>query len=444
MNNRSSPELPRITELPKASMALTELKAISELDANNLLRGTVVEELQRQAYSKLLKILEEETTQEQNGQQVHVPAPLPVGSYHNFDIKLYPVDGDRLRVEVLYSPFSGEATDTEELPVCRMANLDPDAVTRHLIPCDDGPEVEEQALPSSLEALGTEIGKALLPKSVRQCFEKSLNTASINGDGLRVRLRAEHETISAIPWELARLDEDYLSLRQATPLVRYVEADYAAPSLATSEQLRILGVVSDPENMTKLDTNREKQNLEKALEHLISSRRVNLSWLPRADTQPILNALRSKPHIIHYIGHASYDKKNKACKLWLKNKAGTAKPLTPNVLTTLLRDSGVRLVFLNACQSSYAVGGLTEALVRRGVPAALGMQTTVLDEIAIEFATSFYRALSDGWPVDACLAHARLAVASASEGDLERPHWAQPVLHMRAPNGQLFWFEEPR
>lgn len=62
------------------------------------------------------------------------------------------------------------------------------------------------------------------------------------------------------------------------------------------------------------------------------------------------------------------------------------------------------------------------------------MQFPITDDAARVFAHEFYRALSEGYPIEAAMAEARRAISS-SLGNLE---WATPVLFLRAQSGVLF------
>jgi len=94
----------------------------------------------------------------------------------------------------------------------------------------------------------------------------------------------------------------------------------------------------------------------------------------------------------------------------------------------LFADRGIRLVVLSACKSA----DLAESLARKGVPAALAMQYSVLDESATQFAYTFYRALASGHPVDASLVEARLAMKNAPGSN--GIDFATPILYQLDPN----------
>ena len=81
--------------------------------------------------------------------------------------------------------------------------------------------------------------------------------------------------------------------------------------------------------------------------------------------------------------------------------------------------------------------GLATSIVQRGIPAVIAMQFAITDAAAIVFAEGFYEALAAGYPVDAALGAARMAILT-DENDVE---WATPVLFMRVPDGRIFDIE---
>jgi len=63
------------------------------------------------------------------------------------------------------------------------------------------------------------------------------------------------------------------------------------------------------------------------------------------------------------------------------------------------------------------------------------MQYAISDRAAIEFARTFYEALTDLMPIDAAVAEARKAIDQSASFTME---WGIPVLYMRSTDGILF------
>jgi hypothetical protein len=344
--------------------------------------------------------------------------PPRIRTYREFDLRLARTAGDKLEVEII-SPHSGDGRGIVPMPAYTTASI-------------------ESGQDASLQQIGEEIGQALFPEEVRRRFETSLHDATKAGEGLRVRLRFYGKGLANIPWEAARLDEDYLALRPATPLVRYVPASEPPRQLSIRGPVHVLGIISSPLDQAPLAVDEEKARLEKALEPLIKSGRLRLT-LEKATTPALQEALRrGSVHVVHYIGHGDYDAENQEGELLFEDESSATSLVKASWLATLLRDSGVRLAFLNACKTAHAADGVAEVLVRREVPAALGMQVSVRDDVAIAFSANFYAALADGWPVDAAVVEGRKAIVNALNNDPNQPDWVHPVLYMRAPDGVLF------
>lgn len=339
-------------------------------------------------------------------------------NYHNFDLRLTSLSSNELSAEVLSSP-AGESHATVAIGDLHSFRLDTD---------------EAMDLSAASEA----IGQALLPGPVRERFAVSLALASQDKAGLRLRLRVDNPELGIVPWELASIDGDFLSLRLRTPMVRYMPVGRVPTPLETRGRMNILGVASSPLDLGQLNVLSEQRLISTALGELVKSQRVSITWLPAATTQQLQANLHRDFHLLHYAGHASYDSQRHEGFLWFQGAGGRSAPVSATWLATLIQDSLIRFVFLNACESGGDAGRLAEVLVSRGVPAVLAMQTTVSDETAAAFAAGFYRALSDGWPVDAATVEGRREIVNAMRNDLRPPEWAKPILYMRAPDGKLF------
>ena len=148
----------------------------------------------------------------------------------------------------------------------------------------------------------------------------------------------------------------------------------------------------------------------------------------------------SEYHILHFIGHGGFDRETQEGILVLCDEAGKGRLVAAQRLGTILRDHrSLRVVVLNACEGARATradpfAGVAQTLVQQGVPAVIAMQFEITDQAAITFASEFYTAVADGYPVDAALSEARIGIHS-DDNDIE---WGTPVLYLRAPDGHLF------
>lgn|GEM_PF-6991647 len=143
-------------------------------------------------------------------------------------------------------------------------------------------------------------------------------------------------------------------------------------------------------------------------------------------------------HIIHFIGHGASDEQGGFLFLEQSptNESGSipidgAYRLAADEFAGIVAQPTVNLVVLNACQSAVGLdvfNGVAEAVLRRGIPAVVGMQVKVLDQTAVEFAQEFYGALALGEPIESALAFARRLIIQATRG--AAIDWGIPVLYM--------------
>ena len=327
-------------------------------------------------------------------------------------------DGER--VEVLQSP-AGQATGDFVLA--------PEAVHVSSQRLDQG-DVDV----TELKQLGRLLFEALFPAPVLAIYARSLGETRERG--LRIKVQLDSPELTALPWELMydSARESFLALASLSPVVRYMAVAEPPKSLSVSPPLSILGVTAAPiDQPAAINAELEKRLVERALSPLVEARRVEISWLDHATPRDLLARLRQPPHILHYIGHGSYDPAKGTSVLYLEDADGLSSALEAETLAVLIRDTAMRLIFWNACETAR---GMAQSMVRSGIPAAIGTRVAVADGSAVAFAREFYRALSEGWPVDAAVVEGRKAVML--EVGLGQPDWAVPVLFMRSPDGVLF------
>jgi len=212
--------------------------------------------------------------------------------------------------------------------------------------------------------------------------------------------------------------------------------------VAARPPLRILVAVAGPSDAVPLDADREWRILRGALADLERDGRVALQRLEGATIPALQRELRrGEYHVFHFIGHGAFDRERGEGVLLMEDRDGRSVPLSARRLGALLHDEAdtLRLVVLNACHGArnshdYPFAGLAQAVVRKGVPAVIAMQFAISDRAAVTFAREYYRAVADGYPVDAAFGEARKAVY-LDDNEVE---WATPVLFMRAPDGVLW------
>ena len=301
------------------------------------------------------------------------------------------------------------------------------------------------------EALGRALFDMLLPADLLTCYRHSRDQARRESKCLRLRLRIDAPELAALPWEFLfdAADGDHVSLNRETPLTRCLEIAAPPEPLVVPPPLRILGMVASPNDQVALDVGLEQQHMEEAIEHLVQSGAVEITWLA-GQTWRALDAVladgTTEWHIFHFIGHGAFDAERGEGLLVLADESGSSHLLPARELGRLFaRHPTLRLAVINACEGARAsetklFSSTGAILLQRGVPAVVSMQYPITDQAALEFTRNFYDALARKLPVDATMTEARYYLSMTLQDSIE---WATPVLYMRPGDGSLFTVDEP-
>ena len=363
-------------------------------------------------------------------------------TYLDFELQVER-DGDVYKAEVLRSP-AGEATSSFTLP------FSPEGLENLILKLGARRGRTRGGTSNELGAareLGGALFDAVFTGDVRACLRRSLDAAeSAESTGLRLKLRLQSVgELADLPWEFLydASQGRFLAQSNYTPLVRYVEMPQRIRPLAIDLPLRILVMISAPDDpdYAKLDVAHEKQRVLDALAPLLQSGRVEIDWLEKATLAHLRDALRTQTyHAFHFIGHGGFDPGSEEGLLILEDDMNRGQRAGAHRIGPLLHDHrSLRLAVLNACEGARnskddPFSGMATSLIRHGIPAVVAMQFEITDSAAITFAHGFYTAIAEGYPVDMAVAEARSAIL-VQPNDIE---WATPVLYMRAPDGHLF------
>ncbi len=355
-------------------------------------------------------------------------------SYELFDLRIFRGQNGIYPVEVLRSP-AGEADGEFRIP------FQLNEIAALLEQLESG-----EADRKRLQEIGQQLYQALFTPGIERRYNESLALLKENV-GLRVRLRIDAPELTVLPWEFlcGPQSGDYLSLSPRAPLVRYVTGG-EAETLETQAPVRLLLVVSSPADAPPLETAREIDLIQQALAEQIEKGFYVVDVLEHPTFTRLADKLREGYHILHYLGHAYLDPESGRGYLVLENDEGNSQPVDAETLDCFFKDTPLRLLVLNACESGRSGGrdaqlGLAPSLVSRGVPAVIAMQFPIPDQTAILLSHEFYSALADNAPVDAAMSEARKLIRAQVGSDSF--DWGIPVLFMRSPDGMLLHVTPP-
>jgi hypothetical protein len=311
-------------------------------------------------------------------------------------------------------PFSGEAL---------AGALDAGSVCRDL-------KSIEPASRSGVSEIGSSLFKAVFVDEILASWLSRLREAEKAGRALRLRLRLDSPDLWDWPW-------GFLATLPSTPVVRYLEGAGVVRPLRARPPVRVLVVAAHPEGLSPLAVPEELGELRRALGDLEDSEWVELELLEGATRARLHGKLQEKRfHILHFIGHGTFDRDQGGGAILLEGEAGEPDPMGAQELGVLLGEhQEIRLAVLNVCHGARGraadpFSGLAQSLIRGGLPAVIAMQASVSDAAAILFSQSFYKALARREPLDRAVSQARIAMFAQGF----TPEWGLPVLATRSPD----------
>jgi hypothetical protein len=348
-------------------------------------------------------------------------------AFLDFEIQLRLLEANHYALDVS-SSLGGDAHGTLRLPT-------DDPAFQALVGRLERLDVDEDMLVE----LGQMLFRTLFQGQIKDVYIRSQGALG-PGQGLRLRFNIDTaDTLAAgLPWEfLADPDQGPLAMLDM-PVVRYLPQQTKLPMLATALPLKVLLSAAQP--TPALETARELDEIQVALDELALGNRVRITVEPHLTIGKLQKFLREGFHVWHFIGQGELSKDRRTGLLNFEDPNGGADPVSALQLGVLLNRGELRLALLN-CGSSSALmvapfRGVASALIRAQVPAVITMQMTAPQEATRAFAGEFYRALAAGFPIDACVTEGRRAIMGVT--GLSVPDWGIPVVYTRAPDGKLF------
>ena len=303
--------------------------------------------------------------------------------------------------------------------------------------------IEEKIIiprPQPEETTHIELGKMLynivFSGELGEYFNKRFNEVQDENCGLRLSLQFSEDVpeIAALPWEYLHDGEDFLITRRSILLSRLPAGVKKTESKPLDSVLRMLVVISSPEDpkIPPLNTEKEQEIILEALDKLQKEQKIKVDFTEDATFENVQGYLNEQEyHIVHFTGHGV--SRNGKGYLVFETEDRKARLIDNKILTDLFSDMGMRLVVLSSCESAKgsnkeAFSDLASMLSKRRIPAVVAMQYSVLDDVAIQFAYTFYRTIASGKSVDIALKEARIAMKNSEKSN--GFDFATPVLYL--------------
>ena len=352
--------------------------------------------------------------------------------YTNFDIT---ISGDKPPHAVLatYRGLSGASTFNQDAlhPVWQ----------EYLARLGDPYQIQGEQL---LAEIGSRLFSELIREQVRDLWSQARSDLD-DGGRLRLRLILHPPAVAALPWETLhdpRRNQSFGADAMISLVRTQNQVSYVARPRALEATLPLTVLLSSVETGDGLAVHRESEQIRAAIAEL-SSGRMHLDQMDgRVTIQQLRERLlRSRPDILHIIGHGNED----GLLLWADDAPALVSAAT--LRAVLQQAESVKLVFLNVClagkvDSTRPFAGIAHQLLQSGLPAVIAMRYEILDRSAVTFAESVYAALVTG----PCRGYIDAAVSMARNNlyinDPNRVDYATPILWLNAENGRFLRFED--
>ncbi|MFQ5812689.1 MAG: two-component regulator propeller domain-containing protein, partial [Anaerolineae bacterium] len=313
----------------------------------------------------------------------------------------------------------------------------------------------EEADEKLLRYLGERLFDALFTADLKEHLIKATGRGK---KAVRLRLRFHDNVwLASLPWEYMYGGDNlrFLGTSPETAVTRYLSLEEQAGKLRASLPLKILVVIANPGNLSKLnlppiEVGAERERLGRTLQPLAPQ--VELEFLvgassggdPISLTEALGLKLQEGYDVIHFSAHG--DLEDGQGLLYLEDENGDYLRVYQGELSALFSglaaQQAPKLIVLNACRTAASPGmgtlsGLAPALVMQGqVPAVVGMQFPISGDAAEIFSSHFYNALARHGQIDYAVSVARKAIAVEVGRDLR--DWGIPVLYMQTADGIIF------
>ena len=153
-----------------------------------------------------------------------------------------------------------------------------------------------------------------------------------------------------------------------------------------SEYVNISFLMANPIDQPKLELAREVDSVRSHLQEIGASHRARLTVIEKVSTELLPSLLiDGVPKVLHFSGHGSIDS-----GVYLEQADGSSSVASVSFVKSIICEAGKSIggVLLNCCYSDQIVDELSKY-----VDWIIGMQHAVSDDVAIDFARTFYGSL---------------------------------------------------
>ncbi len=257
--------------------------------------------------------------------------------------------------------------------------------------------------------------------------------------------------ILRLPWELLAEEGGYMFSKNPAVSIRRRMHQTKKPQIRVFDlPVRILMVVSRPKDAVFIDPRSSARPLLDAVDKLGDRAVVEFLRPPTlaALSRRLHDTKLPMVHVVHFDGHGMYDRAAGLGVLLFESENYEKHLVNSERLGTLLNETGIPLMILDACQSgqpdeSNPFGSVASRLIESGVGGVVAMNYSVLVETSKRLVRYFYQGLAEGRTVSSALDAARLELLADSgriklyrpgniEETIDLQDWFVPALYQQS------------
>lgn len=253
-----------------------------------------------------------------------------------------------------------------------------------------------------------------------------------NTEGLGLLLDIAAPELRALPWELARIGNQWVFTDPANPCTRM--APRFNPEPAPEPEwwpLRVTVIVGAEPDDRVVKVKQELENLYDALDKVGPDVEYDEIRQPRRGDFLLRELERLRPHVLHFIGHGKSDGGTGVLVMndeegswdWTAEAIVNTMPITP------------RIAVINACRSGdlqpqVGTWQVADAFIERGALAVLAMQGDIEGGAAAAFSAGLYSSLLQDPAIDIAVAKGRQRAFAVGDGKRD---FCLPTLTLACP-----------
>ncbi|MQY12591.1 hypothetical protein SRB5_27270 [Streptomyces sp. RB5] len=311
---------------------------------------------------------------------------------------------------------------------------------------------------AGLRELGRELFDVLLEQPLPGVLDRAMDTAQQRqpAHGLRLRFDLPPE-LRELPLETltapAQQPQQSLAVNHNLSLIRTLNGDSPEPRLpdpaGRPTHIRLLVATASPRGCPPVLSAAEIAALEAQLPR-VAVRMEVLHGATRSRLEELLTERGDEPTALLLAAHGVYDGARGEGFVLLETEDGGSDRVPGSVLGGMLvRAAGLRLVVLNLCSGAESTrlepySGLAQALVGRGLPAVVAMQSRITETASAVFSPALLRAVGRNCSLDEAMTTARRRISDLPGHTTHE--WTVPAvfLHEKLRHGWLFRAREVR